>query len=211
MGFSVLLTSLVFGSHLSFPDCQLSTLHPVHSAHSFISFHILSAHHSQTHCCRLTRRLLIALLGNLSLNQPNYRFFFPSHTFGLHVAAVEKHSTVPTPISFGLHFQSHCPLNTAQGFFYKPALQNCSSIKPLLFSLSPHLSAVLLKSPPPPLSKSCLYILSSLPRCPRRTCTLILLEDSTWALDPFPSQLACLNQSFLFSSLSLSLSSLALH
>ena len=139
------------------------------------------------------------------------RFFFPSHTFGLHVAAVEKHSTVPTPISFGLHFQSHCPLNTAQGFFYKPALQNCSSIKPLLFSLSPHLSAVLLKSPPPPLSKSCLYILSSLPRCPRRTCTLILLEDSTWALDPFPSQLACLNQSFLFSSLSLSLSSLALH
>lgn len=121
MGFSILLTSLVSGSHLSFPDCQPSTLHPIPSAHGFISFHILPAHHSQTLCCRLTRILLIALLGNLSLNQPNYRFFFfPSYTFGLPVAAVEKHLTVPTLISFSLHFQSHYPLNTAQGFFYKP-------------------------------------------------------------------------------------------
>ena len=120
MGFSTLLTSLVSGSHLSFPDCQPSTSHPIPSVRSFISFHVLPAHHSQTHCSRLTRILLIALLGNLSLNQPNYRFFFSSsHTFGFPVAAVEKHSTVPTLISFALHLQSPCPLNTAQGFFYK--------------------------------------------------------------------------------------------
>lgn len=119
MGFSILLTSLVSGSHLSFSDCQPSTSRSIPSARSFISFHILRAHHSQTHCSRLTRILLIALLGNLSLNQPNYRFFFPSHTFGLPVAAVEQHSTVPTLISFALHFQSPCPLNTAQGFFHK--------------------------------------------------------------------------------------------
>ena len=54
------------------------------------------------------------------LISPITDFFFPSYTFGLPVAAVEKHSTVPTLISFGLHFQSHYPLNTAQGFFYKP-------------------------------------------------------------------------------------------
>ena len=137
MGFSILLTSLVSGSHLSFPDSTLlrpSTLHPIPSVHGFISFHILPAHHSQTLCCRLTRMLLIALLGNLSLNQPNYRFFFPSHTLGLPVAAVEKHSTVPTLISFGLHFQSHCPLNTAQGFFYKPlvGLISLSSYRTIL-------------------------------------------------------------------------------
>ena len=53
------------------------------------------------------------------LISPITDFFFSSHTFGFPVAAVEKHSTVPTLISFALHFQSPCPLNTAQGFFYK--------------------------------------------------------------------------------------------
>lgn len=171
MGFSILLTSLVSGSHLSFPDSTLlrpSTLHPIPSAHGFISFHILPAHHSQTLCCRLTRMLLIALLGNLSLNQPNYRFFFffsyPWFTCCCCRKAFDCANTHLLRFTFPVSLSSqYCPgilLQTFSWFDFPFLLQNYSSIKPLLFSLSPHLSAVLLKSPPPPLSKSRVYILS---------------------------------------------------
>lgn len=168
MGFSILLTSLVSGSHLSFSDCQPSTSRSIPSARSFISFHILRAHHSQTHCSRLTRILLIALLGNLSLNQPNYRFFFSFSYLWFTCCccrtAFNCANTHLLRFTFPVSLSSqYCPgilSQTFSWFDFPFLLQNCSSIKPLLFSLSPHLIAVLLKSSPPLLSKSRLYILS---------------------------------------------------
>lgn len=57
----------------------------------------------------------------------------------------------------------YCPgilLQTFGWFDFPFLLQNYSSIKPLLFSLNPHFSAVLLKTPPPSPSESHLYFLS---------------------------------------------------
>ena len=64
------------------------------------------------------------------------------------------------PVSLSSQYCPGILLQTFSWFDFPFLLQNCSSIKPLLFSLSPHLSAVLLKSPPPPPSKSGVYILS---------------------------------------------------
>lgn len=120
MGFSVPLTSLISGSHLSFPNCQPSTLHPI----PFLcQLHFLSCSsctpQPNIHCPVSPGHYSLHWpWQSVTLNQPSY-LVFSSHTFGLPVAAGEKHSTMPPLIPFSLYFQSYCPLNTAQGFFYK--------------------------------------------------------------------------------------------
>lgn len=136
--FQFFQTSLVSGSHLSFSDRQPSTSCSIPSAHSFISFHILRAHHSQTHCSRLTRDItLLYCLVIYHLISPITDFFFPSHTFGLPVADVEQHSTVPTPspsltfpVSLSSQYRPGILSQTFSWFDFPFLLQNCSSIKP---------------------------------------------------------------------------------
>lgn len=81
--------------------------------HTTAKHSLPQSHQDITHCIGR---------GNLSLLIIPITCFFSSHTFGLPVAAGEKHSTMPPLISFSLYFQSYCPLNTAQGFFYKPVV-----------------------------------------------------------------------------------------
>lgn len=136
---------------------------------SFISFHVPPAHHSQAFTATVSpgRYSLHWPWQSITLNHPNYLFFFFSYLWFTRCCwrkALNHAATHLLQFIFPVLLSSqYCPgilLQTFGWFDFPFLLQNYSSIKPLLFSLNPHFNAVLLKTPPPSPSKSHLYFLS---------------------------------------------------